>query len=61
MNGEGFLKLLFMEPRLTCCKNCSSIWEPGSEEWSFQQCAACGWRPGDDVGEDDDFYDYDDE
>lgn len=50
-----------MEPMLTCCENCSSIWSVGSEEWEMQQCSSCGWRPGDEILSDDDFYDYDDE
>jgi hypothetical protein len=44
------------------CPNCGSIWGPGSEEWQFQECDACGWpsedcenfmRDEDDYQEDD--------
>lgn len=45
------------------CKNCSSIWSPGTEEYDLQKCSSCGWTPGlpieeDIVEEEDDFYDY---
>jgi len=30
------------------CPNCSAIWAPGSEEWDWQQCDACGWPNCDD-------------
>lgn len=46
----------------TECQNCSSIWSPGTEEYNWQKCAACGWKPGDPIEEDhgwgeDDYYD----
>lgn len=48
------------------CYNCGSIWSPGTEEYDWQQCSACGWTPGDpidDYDEDDDLYEsqFDDE
>jgi hypothetical protein len=47
---------------LTECENCSSIWSPGTDEYDFQKCASCGWRPGDDLDEDiDDDDDLDNE
>lgn len=36
----------------TSCHNCGSIWSPGSSEWEWQQCSACGWTPGDPIEED---------
>ena len=44
----------------TECQNCSSIWSPGTEEYDWQQCSACGWTPGDPIDEDDDWDDDDD-
>lgn len=42
---------------LNACQNCGSIWAPGSEEWDWQQCDACGWSPWGPIDEDDDFDD----
>lgn len=28
---------------LESCPSCSAIWAPGSEEWDWQKCDACGW------------------
>ena len=44
------------------CPNCSSIWAPGSEEWMFQQCGACGYPDPscEDFMRDDDDFDYGD-
>jgi hypothetical protein len=42
------------------CHNCGSIWSPGTSEYDWQQCYACGWTPGDpldDYDEDDDLHD----
>lgn len=36
------------------CLNCSSNWEIGTEEFDWQVCSSCGWRPGDPIDEDDD-------
>lgn len=41
------------------CHNCGCTWSPGSSEWEWQQCSACGWRPGmpiDDFDDEDDLY-----
>lgn len=35
------------------CHNCGSIWSPGSEEYDWQQCSACGWTPGDPIDDPD--------
>lgn len=46
------------------CPNCSSIWAPGSEEWDWQRCDACGWPDHDeDLSDDwdDDDYPFDEE
>lgn len=49
----------------TSCHNCGSIWSPGSSEWEWQQCSACGWTPGDPVEEDeidpDDYDEFEDQ
>lgn len=42
------------------CENCGSTWSPGTEEYDWQTCAACGWQPGDTIDDDDDF-DFDDD
>jgi len=50
-------------PTYQSCLNCGSIWSLGSSEWEWQQCSACGWRPGmpiDDEFTDDDDFDNDD-
>lgn len=49
------------EPPEMECRNCSAIWAPGSEEWETQCCSACGWRPGDPIHDDDDYWDPDDQ
>ena len=41
---------------LSECLNCGSIWSTGTEEHDWQQCSACGWRPGMPIDEDDDDY-----
>lgn len=50
---------------LTQCFNCPAEWAPGSEDWQFQECGACGWRPGmpldDDSDDDDEYDDYEDD
>ena len=50
---------------LSECENCSSTWSPGTEEYDWQTCAACGWQPGDpiddDDDDDDDEFDFDEE
>lgn len=46
---------------LTECENCSSHWGPGSEEYDFQQCDACGWQPGVPLHDDIPGSDYDNE
>ncbi len=38
----------------TECHNCGSIWGIGSEEYDWQQCDACGWRPGQPIDNEDD-------
>jgi len=47
------------------CHNCGSIWSPGTEEYDWQKCSACGWEPGDpieeDHGWDEDDYELDDD
>lgn len=45
------------------CPVCGAIWAPGSEEWDWQQCDACGWPDNDDnefdEDEDDDWEETD--
>lgn len=38
----------------TECHNCGAIWSPGTEEYDWQKCSACGWSPGEPIDEDDD-------
>ena len=45
----------------TECGNCSSIWSPGTEEYDWQRCSACGWKPGDPIDDDDDDWDSDED
>lgn len=43
------------------CMNCGAIWSPGTAEYDWQQCSACGWQPGDPITDDDDDDVYDEE
>jgi len=47
------------------CDNCDAVWAIGTDEYDYQQCSACGWKPGmptdderlpDDLNEDPDFF-----